>query len=125
MQSLALLAQIGFANALGTALLGANQRQYDNGSKIGNHLEELIRNTEAADLQTNLECITEAEEQTCQQDAACAPTTKDDCCQRNKAATCHIAVCISRRIASGQIGTADACQCTTNDTCDILQDLLR
>ena len=84
---LPLFAAIGLAVCPRTCLLCADEAQHKHRREIRDHLEELIRNGDAGDLQLDLQRVAEAEEQAGKQDPARAPTAKDDSCQRNEAAS--------------------------------------
>ena len=104
----------------GAALTSADGTQHDDGGHIGNHLEELIGDTDAGHLEPDLQRVAEAEEQAGQQHAAGAPAAEDDGSQSDKAAAGHDAVGVGAGVAGGQVRAAHTGQCAADGAGDVL-----
>ena len=117
---LALFLAVGQTIRLGTSLLGADDSQNHNGGNVGDHLEELIRNTQAADLQTDLQSVTQTEEQAGAHDAGAVPATEDNGSQCDETTAGDDALSVGGGVAGGQICTADTGQRTADDEGHIL-----
>ena len=105
-----LLTPVRLSIGLGTGLLCSDQRQDHDRSNVRDHLEELIRDPEASDLKTDLQSITESEEQAGQQNAARSPASENYRRKCDKSTSRNIAFCIGIGIAGRQVSAADACQ---------------
>ena len=98
---LPLFAAVGLSVCPRTCLLCADEAQDKHRREVRDHLEELIRNGDAGDLQLDLQRITEAEEQAGKQNPTRAPPAEDDSRQRDEAAARDNAVGVGTRITGG------------------------
>ena len=76
--TLVLFAAVGLTIGFRAALFGADNGQNDDCRDVGDHLEELVRKIERAELQTDLQSVAETEEQAGKQNAGAAPAAEND-----------------------------------------------